>query len=68
MFLPNKAQDQKEHTLSVWLHAQRIDYGGGKLIPAKNHNRTMSSWAGGKADRDAVRTVERSPRTLDMPE
>src|SRR6478752_9935774 len=53
MFLPNKAQDQKEHTLSVWLHAQRIDYGAGKLIPAKKSqlNKVMLGWRQGRPRR-----------------
>lgn len=51
----HKTQDQKERTLGVWLHIQRIDYRAGKLTPVKEAqlNELIPGWRQGRARRGA---------------
>ncbi|UKA68522.1 hypothetical protein LFT44_09110 [Arthrobacter sp. FW306-05-C] len=46
MLRHNKAQDQEERTLGVWLHTQRIDCGVEKLdkVKEKQLNKVIPAW------------------------
>lgn len=53
----NKTDDQKERTLDVWLHSQRITDRAGKLTPAKEKqlDKVIPGWRQGRQRRGANR-------------